>query len=243
MNFLVGTQKLDVPGINEVSDTYATLLTPASYAFAIWSLIYILLIVFAAYQARDLFKPRTDNDLPEKIGPWFFISSVCNGLWTFIFVKEFIGASVLVLLLLTLSLYMLLKKLKIAIYDAKPAVIACVWWPLLIYTGWVTVASVVNIASWLKSLGYVLSPFVASLVLVALAVTLMYLLIKRNVRELLLASVWGIAAIGMQQVQESSGNELVATTSFIVTGLLLISVSIHAYKYRATNIIKQLKAS
>ncbi len=241
MNVLMGAQILDIPGINEISDAYATLLTPAGYAFSIWSLIYVLLVVFVVYQARDLFKPSAKNDLPEKVGPWFFISSVCNGLWTLIFVKEFIGASVLVLLLLTASLYVLVAKLRIAVYDARPVVIACVWWPILIYTGWVTVAGIVNIASWLDSLGYAVSPLAASLTLITVSALLVVLLIKRNVRELVLASAWGIAAIGAQQAQVASGNTLVATIAFVVSGMLLISACIHAYIHRATSIAMRLK--
>src|SRR5690606_13141587 len=101
--------------INEISDKYATYLTPAGYAFSIWSLIYVLLVVLTVYQMRDIFKQREENDLPEAIGPWFIIANICNGLWTYVFVNEFIGLSVGILLLLTGSLYALLWRLRIAI--------------------------------------------------------------------------------------------------------------------------------
>ena len=124
MNFLVGTQPLNVPSIGDMSDKYATLLTPASYAFSIWSLIYLLLISFVIYQARDLMKPRATNNLPQKIGPWFIIASICNGLWTYIFVSELVGLSVVMLLTLTLALYILLWRLNIANFVASQSVVA-----------------------------------------------------------------------------------------------------------------------
>ena len=124
MNFLVGTQALNVPSIGGMSDKYATLLTPASYAFSIWSLIYLLLISFVIYQARDLIKPRATNNLPQKIGPWFIIASICNGLWTYIFVSELVGLSVVMLLTLTLALYILLWRLNIANFVASQSVVA-----------------------------------------------------------------------------------------------------------------------
>lgn len=233
-NFVVGTQLLGLPGINEISDKYQTLLTPAGYAFSIWSLIYLLLVVFAVYQARDIVKPRNDNDLPQEIGPFFMIANICNGLWTYIFVTEWVGLSVIVLLILTASLYILLWRLRIAVYDAPRVTIACVWWPLLIYTGWVTVASVVNASSWLQSMGVTFSAVAACVVLVALAAALIALLVRRNVRELVLASSWGIVAVGVQQLQ-SSGSNIVATAAFVVGAILLLAAAAHGYRNGHSN--------
>ena len=240
-NFLVGAQLLNLPAIGQISDKYTTLLTPAGYAFSIWSLIYLLLIVFIVYQARDILKPRKQNTLPQAIGPFFIISSLGNGIWTYLFVKEYIGLSVIVILLLTASLYAILAKLRIATYSAPFSTIAFVWWPLLIYTGWVSVASIVNIASWLESLEVAVSPIIASAILVGLLAILIMLLIKRNVRELLLASAWGIIAIGMQQVGMVNGNRLVATTAFGVGGMLIVAASVHAYKNRHASILVKLR--
>lgn len=237
MNFLVGTQVLNVPSISDMSDKYATLLTPASYAFSIWLLIYLLLISFVIYQARDLIKPRTTNNLPQKIGPWFIIASICNGLWTYIFVSELVGLSVVMLLTLTLALYILLWRLNIANFVASPTVTFLVWWPLMIYTGWVSVASVVNIASWFEYIGVTPVPLFAIGVLIALAAGLLYLLLRRNVRELLLAAIWGIAAIGVQQI---SDNATVAISAFAVAGILLAAVAVHGYMNRRQSVAAQL---
>lgn len=235
-NFVVGAQVLDLPSIGAISDKYATYLTPAGYAFSIWSLIYFLLAGLVIYQARDIVKPRKDNDLPARIGPLFVVSSVANGLWTYVFVNELVGLSVVILLVLTGSLYALLWRLAIATDDPPLKTIAFVWWPLMIYTGWVTVASVVNVASWLDSLGLVLTPLAASIVLVLLAGALVWLLARRNVRELLLACAWGIAAIGMQQLQQPS-SPVVAVTAFAAAGLLVISAAVHAYIHRKSNLL------
>lgn len=237
-NFVVGAQLLSLPSISEISDKYATYLTPAGYAFSIWSLIYVLLVVLAVYQARDLFKPRRDNTLPQQMGPWFIIANVCNGLWTYIFVNDLVALSVAVLVVLTVSLFVLLWKLKIALKNPPLSVIACVWWPLMIYTGWVTVASVVNIASWLASMGVSVTPELASVVLVSLGVALLTLLIYRNLREVLLACIWGIVAIGVNQVM-IDGNGSVAITAFTISGMLLVAVVGHALMNRNNNSLLQ----
>lgn len=228
-NFLVSTQQLDVPSIRDISDKYATFLTPATYAFSIWSLIYLLLIGLAVYQARDLIRPIKTNTLPTDIGPYFVIASILNGLWTYLFVKDLVGISVIVLLSLTALLYILLFRLGIAMRQPPFKVLLFVWWPLMLYTGWVTIAAVVNIATWGNSIGVIIGPVVACLVLIAIGVVLLLLLLRRNMRELLFASTWGIAAIGVNQAG-SGGNTLVASTAYSVSAVLLIAVIIHALK-------------
>lgn len=231
MNILVGAQLLDLPAINTVSDKYATLLTPANYAFSIWSLIYVLLVVFVIYQARDTPHARTQESLAQKAGPYFIIASICNGLWTLVFVKEWVALSVLVLLLLAASLYRLIWRLGVGQSAAKRNEIVCVWWPLELYAGWVTVATTVNIASWLKFSGFGLAPFAACLVLVALGAGLLWLLCARGLRELVLAAAWGIVAVGVR-VLHMRQSVPVAVAAFCVSALLLAAVGLHAYKNR-----------
>lgn len=230
-NFLVGAQVLDVSSIGEVADVYATYLSPAGYAFSIWSLIYVWLVAFVIYQARDIVRSKDANTLPQEIGPWFVIASIANGLWTYVFAQELIGVSVLLLLLLTASLYILLWRLKVAVVTPTLWTVVGVWWPLMIYAGWVTVASVVNIASWLDSLSLAPTALVASVVLVGLMIALLSLLMLRNMREVILACVWGIVAIGARQWEVASGNS-VMVTAFGVAAVLLTAVAFHAYKTR-----------
>jgi hypothetical protein len=239
MNYLVSTQVFHVASIKDVSDKYATLLTPATYAFSIWGLIYFLLIIFATYQARDLSKPSVGNKLPNRAGPYFTLANIGNALWTYVFVKDFIGLSVIILLGMVVSLFILLYRLNIAMYNAQARTIVFVWWPLMLYAGWVIVASIVNIASWLASLGITLSPFAVLAVLILFCGALLTLLFTRNVRELVLASSWGIVAIGVQQAQPD-GNLVVSTAAFTVGALLLFASAVHAYVNRRHNILTRM---
>ncbi len=49
-NALGGSGAFNGKNVGEVSAQYDTLFAPAGYAFAIWGLIYILLILFVGYQ-------------------------------------------------------------------------------------------------------------------------------------------------------------------------------------------------
>ena len=62
----------------QVSDAYPTLVTPAGYVFSIWSVIYVLLGVFAIAQALPRDYARVYR---EKIGWLFVLSCIFNIAW------------------------------------------------------------------------------------------------------------------------------------------------------------------
>lgn len=66
------------------------------------------------------------------------------------------------------------------------------------------------------------------------------MLITRNVRELLLACAWGVAAIGVQQIQVS-GNQFVVTVALTIAGMLVIAAALHAYINRKSNPLGYIK--
>ncbi|NYI79463.1 tryptophan-rich sensory protein [Nocardioides panzhihuensis] len=225
-NFLTGAQILDLPAIGEISDKYATYLTPAGYAFSIWTPIYLLLIVFVVYQARDLRDPRDDNDVPQLLGPLFIVASICNGLWTYVFVKEWVGLSVAVLLTLTATLYAALWRLGVGTTRPSTKDFLMVWLPLMLYTGWVTAASIVNIATYLDSQDVTVSPLATIVVIAVLTAALLALLLKRNLRELLFSCVWALGAIGLRQIQLSQSTS-VAVVALVCAGILVLAMLFH----------------
>jgi translocator protein len=69
----------------EVSDQWNLRLTPAGWAFAIWGIIYSLLMVFAIYQ---FFPPSYIGNqvlIFEVIGNTFWINCLLNSAWLFTF--------------------------------------------------------------------------------------------------------------------------------------------------------------
>ncbi|MEX2515119.1 MAG: hypothetical protein WD335_03250 [Candidatus Paceibacterota bacterium] len=235
-NAIVSTS-YGLPDIRLVSERSETLLNPATYAFSIWTLIYLGIFILALYQARDFFSPDKHNTLPWQLSGWFMLANILNGLWTYIFISGYIALSVIIISTLLFSLMVLLWRLRIAIYDAAITTISMVWWPLLLYTGWVLVATVVNTASLLAAWGFILSAPLAATVIIALGISLSIFLEKRNVRLLVLGSVWGIAAVAVAQYGVTP---TVWITAAGVSFLLLIHVCIHAYRKRATNPLVRL---
>lgn len=232
INYGAGTGALYNVSIGEISDRYPTLLTPAGWAFSIWGLIYLLLILFTGYQWYAWRKGRIDDSL-KPAGIWFMLANLANALWVVVWLNGMLGLSVLIIFLLLFCLIMLVIRLRLECWDAPLRIILCVWWPICIYTGWIILASITNVSVWLKSLGVsagVISAEGWALLLIVVAGLLyLYLTWKRNMREAALVGVWGLTAIAYNQWSNAN---TVALTAIVTAIILFLNAGYHGYKNR-----------
>lgn len=218
--------------VGEVSDQYPTLLTPEGYVFSIWGLIYLLLVGFVVYQWVEYTK-KGNGESVEKSGLWFSLANLFNGLWVVVWTNEYLGLSVLVIGLLFFCLIQLVIRLRLETWDAPIRIILFVWWPICIYTGWIILASLVNISvfishhEWLS--GAISPPVLAVIVLVTASIAYLFLTFSRNMREASLVGAWGISGIVYKQWDT---NFEMAVTGLVVMGILLLTSGYHAYKNR-----------
>lgn len=234
LNALQGSSLFKGVTVGEISKKYETLITPAGYAFAIWGVIYLMLLLFIVYQWIVWFRKREDTAL-NQIGVWFAIGNIANGLWIVAWLNEYFGLSVLLIFMLLFSLIMLTIRLKLELWDASVRTIFFVWWPIVIYLGWMVVASVANVSVWLVSInwdGWSIPPVYWTIIMIGLA-TIIYLLLifRRNMREAALVGIWAFIAIAMKQ---KSVHDEIYITSLIASGILFIFIVIHAFKNRKT---------
>lgn len=135
-----------------ISDSYPNLFAPAGVTFAIWSVIYLLLWVYVVYQfktVRDTTSTVKESEL-ESLNQYFIVSSLLNIVWIFSWHYEVIWLSVIIMLGLLVTLIkanVLLQNVKMSTAD-KWAIKA----PFSVYFGWITVATVANITTWLVSI-------------------------------------------------------------------------------------------
>jgi hypothetical protein len=135
-NWLAATGVLGGVATNVVSAKYPTRITPAGYAFAIWSLIYLGMIVFSIRQAI----PR-NAERYRKIRPLYLASCVLNCAWLYFWHQE----AILVCLALIAALLAVLIALVVRTGNADSY--SDHWFvnvPFGIYAGWVTAATLVN---------------------------------------------------------------------------------------------------
>jgi len=201
MNTIVGaTSLIGGKTTAQVSDAYPTLVTPSGYVFSIWSVIYILLGVFAIVQA--LYRDRAEV-FREKIGLLFTLSCVFNVVWLFLWQFELFLASVVVMFMLLATLASIYLRLGIG----KSAV--GLWerivfhLPFSIYLGWITIASIANVAVLLVSLnwdGFGLSQetWAVAIIVIALLLASLVVFTRKDIAYGLVV-IWALLGIAVKQ--------------------------------------------
>ncbi|MGV8907017.1 MAG: TspO/MBR family protein [Acetobacterium sp.] len=132
-----------------LSDRYMTLITPAPSTFSIWSLIYVLLIsaaVMMIVKNKDSYYGKAIDG----ISYLFWLSSIFNMLWIICFSYTWIGVSAIVILAFAITLGLLILQLG-KIQTGKQWLLPTAFG---MYTGWLLIASVVNISAWLVSVNW-----------------------------------------------------------------------------------------
>ena len=231
VNYAASTHLLAGVSVGDVSHKYNTLIAPADYAFIIWGIIYLLCIGFVIYQ-WVLLKDDSKNYI-KRTGIWFAVSNIANALWCYCWVHEWLGWSVLIILIQLFSLLILVVHLRLELDDEPVRTIFFIWWPICFYVGWMITATVACIASWLVYInwnGFGISADVWTIIMIVIACLIyIYLNQKRNMREAASVGIWAFIAIAIRQW---SLHKDIALTAIIASIILLVLISIHAYKGR-----------
>lgn len=145
VNVLSNISPLNGLTIGEISNTLFNnvLIIPANYAFVIWGLIYLGLFAFGIYQ----FLPNQKHDLDlRKTGYLLVIACVAQSVWVYLFLSRLFGLSVIAMLLILLPLIGIYLQLGIGNKHVPRDKKWCVHLPISIYLGWISVATIVNVA-------------------------------------------------------------------------------------------------
>lgn len=193
----------------------ATPLAPDSPAFRIWSVIYLGLLAYAVYQALpgNGARPRL-----RATGWWVLASMILNAAWIGVVQQGWVVGSVVVIATLLAVLAVLLVRLvRTPPESAAQAVVTD--GTIGLYLGWVSVATLANIAATLVVLdvgGLGLGATAWSVVVLTLAAALAvtYAVFART-RPVLavaigLAMAWGLAWIAVGRTSGSPQDPVVA---------------------------------
>ncbi|MFM8367912.1 MAG: tryptophan-rich sensory protein, partial [Chloroflexota bacterium] len=209
----------------EISDRFPAYFVPAGYVFAIWSIIFIGWIAFAIYQ----FQPaQKENPRLQKLGYVFAISGLFNAAWLVCWHYNWFGLSVLVMLTLLVLLIVSYLKLNVGLTPIKTAERWNVDVPFSIYLGWISVATVANISSWLYFVnwnGFGIAPQAWAVVMIAIASVLGLLMtVTRRDSGYVFVLAWAFAGIAVKQ----AGVPLVANAAWggavLALGLAIYSI-------------------
>jgi translocator protein len=202
-----------------VSDSNPTLITPAGYVFSIWGIIYILLGAFVVYQALP---SRSNRGFTEKIGWLFVLSSVINIAWIFVWQFEYLVVSVVLIFLLLASLIAIYVRLGVGKAKVGLDDRLAVYLPFSVYLGWITVASIANVATTLVSVnwnGAGISPetWAILVVSVALVITALMLITRKDIAYSLVI-IWALVGIAVKQ----SGNQTIVMLTEISAVIVIV---------------------
>ncbi len=132
--------------IGTTSTSTRPLIVPKGFAFSIWGLIYTGLIAFPIYQ----FIKKKEHPKWCSLRVWYSLNVVLNGLWLVCASYDWLWITVIIILMMLFSLI----KIDHQIRNMKNEGVEINYWiesfVFSIYFGWVTLATVLNIAAALK---------------------------------------------------------------------------------------------
>jgi len=229
INGLAVILPLNGKSTQELSDALPNLFVPANLTFSIWGIIYILWVVFAIYQARDLFK-KEKPQMPFlfQISWLFILSCVANSAWIFAWHYQQIGLSLIIMIILLLTLIALYERLDVGRSSVPLKEKLCVHLPFSVYLGWITVATIANVTAYLVSvhwdgLGISDIMWTQLVISVGVLITLLALITRRDIAYSLVV-VWALLGIYLKRTTQGSLNSDVATTALIAMAIIAIGI-------------------
>ena len=232
VNGLANALPLNGQGTGEISDRFDIYFVPAGYVFSIWGLIYLGLIAFTIYQALPAQK---DNSLLKRIYPAYWIGSLANIVWLFLWHYNIFSLTLVAMLTILTSLlyiYMQISKVGSNLDRNQKWFVRL---PFSVYLGWISVATIANVTQVLFFFewgGWGISAVVWAVIMLAVATVLGLLMQWReNNMAYVLVLVWAFIGISNSQADTA----LVANTAWVTSALLVLAIIVVSFiRWRLT---------
>ena len=201
VNILANALPINGKTTAELSDSYPNLFVPAGYVFAIWGVIYLLLLAFAVYQVSP---KRRGAPFLGKIGLLFGISCAANVVWIFLWHYELVFLSLIAMFALLGSLILIYIRLDVGRGEPPREERLYVHLPFSVYLGWITVAPIANVVAALVSinwdgLGLGEVTWTVAIISVAIILTLLNIQTRTDIGYALVI-VWALGGIIVKQM-------------------------------------------
>lgn len=176
----------------EFANAGASTVRAASYAFAIWGLIYAGLLIYAVYQ---LIPGWADDNVLRRFGWPSALSMLAIGAWLVAAGADWRWMTVALIALAALALIIPLVSPPQAMRRRDAMLIVT---PLALLAGWLTIATALNAVTVLTSEGFVredLAPWWAIGVLAGSAAVAVFVLLRSDALAYPLPLIWGLIAV------------------------------------------------
>jgi hypothetical protein len=227
VNGLANGLPLNGKTTGEISETFPVLFTPAPMTFAIWGVIYLLLLAYGIYQIL----PAHHTALfQQQIGFWFVVSCCLNAVWLFCWHYEQFIPTLLIMLGLLASLATIYHRLDIGRRTVPPLE----WWfvhlPFSVYLGWISVATIANFTIVLEVFEFgnlKLPPVIFTTLLMLFAAGLgVSMTVRRNEIAYPLVIVWALIGIARRHHMTLIGLSVMAAilASALVMTIIIVKL-------------------
>lgn len=224
INTFANTLPLNGVTTGELSDSYPNLFVPAGITFAIWGVIYLLLLGYIVQQLVLAFNDNREDSIISTIGPFFLLSSLANSLWIIAWHWKKVGISFVIMLALLSFLIIIYLRIN---NGAQHSMMRLTF---SVYLGWITVATIANATAFLVNInwgGFGLSEvFWTVVVLIAATlITLLMLFIRKDIPYALVV-IWAFLGILIKRTSSSIPADNVVEAAvgicMIILGLMLL---------------------
>jgi hypothetical protein len=210
---------LNGQGTGEISDRFDVFVIPAGYVFAIWGLIYLGLLAYAVAQALP---GRAADPRLRSIGWPAVLANVLNGTWILAWHWELFPLSLALMVGLLATLVVIGERLAVGRAPTRGLDTWAVNVPWTVYLGWITVATITNVAAVLAAAGFDgagIEPatWAAGVLLTGVAIGGWWLATRRAVAYgLVLAWAYAGIAVKEQATEIVAGTALLGAAAFAV---------------------------
>jgi hypothetical protein len=214
MNYLANALPLNGKATNELSDSLPNLFVPAGITFAIWGVIYLLLLTYSIVQFTG------KNQIAISGISWLFgVSCVLNALWIVTWHYEKLPLSLLVMLGLLVSLIwinLIIKDLPLGIIKAAFGV----------YLGWICIATIANVTALLVNYNWTafgISQEIWTITLIAIGALIVSLSIfSINNPFIGLSVIWAFTGIIIKRQDDYRSIVIAAFVAIVIVCIITI---------------------
>ena len=223
---------LPINGYNtgQISGFYPNYFVPAGFTFAIWGIIYLLLIgfVFCSFFSAFGRFDEAGKKAIDTLSPFFQITCLLNAGWIVVWHYLFLAASLiimLVFLVVLIILYLRIKPFKLSMPSFHR-----IWihHAFLVYLGWISVATIANTTALFVGFGWDGNPLSAttwSILMIVVAMVLGVFMVGRQ-KEPAFGFVLSWAFYGIYMGQHAASRAVSLTAAAGVCLVLALSFTI-----------------
>ncbi|TVR68068.1 MAG: hypothetical protein EA427_11500 [Spirochaetaceae bacterium] len=246
VNILATSLPLNNITTGELSDALPNLFVPIGFTFSIWSVIWLLLLVYLLAQIRTVFvrgggvaEPPSQASpfSPRVVGAWFPVNMVLNAGWIFAWHYQFVGLSVLIMFALLATLVVMFLRVDRAVATAREGGVGggsgrggFARVPISVYFGWITIATIANITAFLVAVnwgGWGVPEVVWTIIVIAaaLAITLAVLIRHRD-NAFSAVAVWAFAGIAAKRISEGTPEGPAVLLSALLAAAVIVGTAV-----------------